>query len=150
MKRNIVLILLWLGVTVMAHCQLPCGIFNDDMRFKMIEEDIITVQKSIITIINLSRAQPIDQNQVVRWVQNKDEHAQKIQNVAWYYFLAQRVPPVKKEDVGESEYKKYLTKLELLHEIIFYAMKTKQSLDLKNIHMLQHLLKNFEKIYKSK
>ncbi|QSH41988.1 superoxide dismutase [Ni] [Lentisphaerota bacterium ZTH] len=150
MKRNIAAVLLCLAGTALAHCQLPCGIFNDDMRFKMMEEDIITVQKSIMTIMKITRAQTKDQNQLVRWVHNKDEHAEKIQNLAWYYFLAQRVKPVTKDEVGEKEYGKYLKQLELLHRIIFYAMKTKQSLDLENVHKLQHLLKDFEKVYKSK
>ncbi len=149
MKRNVIAVLSCLAGTAIAHCQMPCGIYNDEMRFRMVEENIITVQKSILSIIGLSRAAPIDQNQLVRWVQNKDEHAEKIQRIAWFYFLAQRVKPVDKAEVSSEEYKKYLKKLKLLHEIIFYAMKTKQSLDLENIHKLQHLLKVFEEIYKT-
>ena len=54
------------------------------------------------------------------------------------YFLAQRI----KDGQGD-----YVAKLKQLHAIIVYAMKTKQSLDTKNIDKLEASVKGFEQLY---
>ncbi len=52
-----------------AHCQIPCGIFDDHARIKLMLEDAATIEKSMKLIGELSSktdAQSI--NQKVRWV----------------------------------------------------------------------------------
>ena len=36
-----------------AHCEIPCGIYDDEMRFGMMAEHITTIEKSIKQIIEL-------------------------------------------------------------------------------------------------
>jgi len=60
------------------RCQVPCGIYNDQMRFDMISEHIATIEKSIKQITELSAEPKPNMNQIVRWVSNKDEHADQI------------------------------------------------------------------------
>jgi nickel superoxide dismutase len=128
-----------------AHCQIPCGIYGDEMRFQMIEEDIRTVEKGMKEIVALSKEGDKNYNQIVRWVKNKDEHAGRIQEIVHQYFMTQRLKPVEKEKAGE--HRKYLEKLELLHQMLFYAMKAKQTTDLNYVKMLRSVLGRFRTAY---
>ena len=124
----------WAGHT---HCQIPCGIYGDDARFTELLEHVTTVRKSIVKIKELS-ADGKDKNQLVRWVLNKEAHADKISDIAHKYFLAQRI----KE--GSDN---YVEKLKALHKIIVYSMKAKQSLDTVNVDTLEQTIKAFHKLY---
>jgi nickel superoxide dismutase len=127
-----------------AHCQIPCGIYHDELRFEMIMEDIETIEKSMNQINEISKAEDKNYNQLVRWVNNKELHAQKIQDVVSEYFLAQRVKITAPDDPG---YKDYVQSLELLHQMIVYAMKTKQTTDLENVEKLKVATKEYQKLY---
>ncbi len=77
-----------------AHCQLPCGIYDDHARVLSMLEDVRTIEKSVRLIKELSgENDPLSQNQQIRWVMNKEEHAQKIISSMCDYFLTQRVKP---------------------------------------------------------
>jgi nickel superoxide dismutase len=129
-----------------AHCQIPCGIFDDELRVQLIEEHIGTIEKSMKQIVALSNEDDEDYNQIVRWVVNKDEHADKIQDIATYYFMAQRIkPPADLDD--EDAVKQYMHKLALLHSIQIHAMKTKHGTDLEHIETLRTLTKEFRAAY---
>jgi len=141
----IVLIFALGGQSLWAHCQIPCGIYTDEMRFKMIEEDITTIEKSMNQIVELSKANPVNYNQLVRWITNKDEHASKIQEIVDSYFLTQRIKPTDPKDV--QAYKDYTGKLALLHQLLFYAMKCKQTTDLTHVEKLRSLLMEFHNVY---
>ena len=56
----------------LAHCQIPCGIYDDPARFSLMAEHITTIEKAMKTIIDLSGEKKPNYNQLVRWVQNKD------------------------------------------------------------------------------
>lgn len=128
-----------------CHCEIPCGIYNDEMRFHMIEEHIATIEKSMQNIVELSKGQEKNYNQIVRWVSNKEEHADMIQEIVYQYFMTQRVKPV--DDKNAEEYKSYVTQLTLLHKMLVFAMKTKQSTDLANVAKLKALLGDFSSAY---
>ena len=104
-----------------AHCQVPCGIFSDELKFSELEEHVVTIEKSARLISELSAKEDLtgnDYQQLVRWTTNKETHAQKIIDESANYFLAQRI----KTDTDH-----YAEKIEILHHIIVHAMKTKQS-----------------------
>ena len=46
--------------SVQAHCQIPCGIYGDEMRFQMLEEHITTIEKSMKLIGELSAGRAPD------------------------------------------------------------------------------------------
>ncbi|RKX44547.1 MAG: superoxide dismutase [Verrucomicrobia bacterium] len=119
--------------TVRAHCQIPCGIYDDQMRIHLMEEHVATIEKSMKQI----EAAP-NQNQTVRWVLNKDNHADKLSEIVTYYFMAQRIKP-------ESE--GYAVKLGQLHEILVTSMKAKQTTDLAHVEKLKTLIHDFEHSY---
>lgn len=129
-----------------AHCEIPCGIYDDKLRIKLLYEHTKTMEKSIRMIKELSsKNDPLSKNQLVRWIMNKEEHAKKFQYIVWQYFLTQRVKPVDPSD--KEKYELYLKKLEVLHQLSFYAMKVKQSVDEKYIQKLRELIKKFEELY---
>ena len=88
-----------------AHCEIPCGIYDDSLRIALIKEHITTIEKSINEINALSAEASPNYNQLVRWVMNKEEHALKIQDIVSQYFLHQRIMPVDPSD--KEAYAKY-------------------------------------------
>ena len=134
------------AVPAAAHCQIPCGIYDDELRVQLMEEDITTIEKSMTQIVALGAATPVDFNQLVRWVMNKEEHAQKLQDIVTAYFMAQRIKPVA-DHADKAAMNEYLHKLALLHAIQIHAMKAKQSTDLGEIATLQKLVTEFRTAY---
>ena len=130
MKIYISIILITLTSSVLySHCQVPCGIYDDASRIIQIREDINTIQKAIKNITELSnnKTVPKDLNQLVRWINTKEEHSQHIQDVMMQYFLAQRIKP---KDVKDKGYTKYVSLTTSCQKIIFYAMKCKQDTEI--------------------
>lgn len=128
-----------------AHCEVPCGIYGDSVRITLLYEHISTIEKSMSQINELSQQDEINYNQLVRWINNKEEHANKIQDIVSQYFLHQRI---KITDVSDdAAYKKYVYQLTLLHEILVYSMKAKQTTDLIHIEKLKTTVHAFEHSY---
>jgi nickel superoxide dismutase len=128
-----------------AHCQIPCGIYDDELRVKLIEEHITTIEKSMNQIVALAKETPVNYNQLVRWITNKEEHAQEIQDVVADYFLCQRIKaPESKEGMP---WEQYLAQLTTLHQIQVAAMKAKQTTDLANVETLRALVASFRMAY---
>lgn len=149
-KKHIVLLLTMIGLIIQnqksyAHCEIPCGIYQDSLRVELIKEHIQTIEKSINMINQLSSEDNLNYNQIVRWVMNKEEHATKIQEIVSQYFLHQRIKPTDPSDT--EHYQKYIKELSLLHELLVYSMKTKQGTDLTFIDKLQSSVDNFENSY---
>ena len=130
---------------VYSHCQIPCGIYDDPARFDMIAEHTTTIEKSMKQITILSKQNKADMNQVVRWVQNKEQHADELSHIVTHYFMAQRIKPV--SDTKSKAYQEYIRKLTLLHEMLIYSMKAKQTTDLSNVEKLKTLLAEFKSAY---
>ena len=131
--------------TVSSHCEIPCGIYGDRLRIELLNEDILTVEKSMQQIVALSKESPVNMNQVVRWVTNKDEHCRKIQDLVTQYFMTQRVKPAPETDA--MAYKKYLKQITALHSMLVFAMKAKQTTDLENVTKLKGLVGEFSEAY---
>jgi len=72
--------------TANAHCQVPCGIFDDYARVEMMLEHAVTVDKATDLINELAdKKDAQSQNQLVRWVINKEEHAEEIISIISSY-----------------------------------------------------------------
>ena len=119
--------------SVYAHCQVPCGIYDDQARVLMMEEHVKTITKAMEQI----EAGQND-NQSARWVMTKEDHADEIIDIASNYFLAQRI----KEGMDNYE-----ANLKTLHQIIVYSMKSKQTTDVKNAQKLSELIHQLEHDY---
>ena len=132
------LISLVTAVSASAHCEIPCGIYDDELRTRQIAEHATTIEKSMKSITELSKGNPVNYNQLVRWVSNKETHANEIQHIVSQYFMTQRI---------KTGAEKYAEKLKVLHEMLIYAMKCKQTTDLNHVKMLRASLKAFETLY---
>jgi len=121
-----------------AHCEIPCGIYDDQLRVQLIAEHATTIEKSMNQILELSKANPVNYNQLVRWISNKEDHATKIQHIVTQYFMTQRIKP---------DQEKYSEKLIVLHKMLIVAMKCKQTTDLSQVNTLRAHLKEFELLY---
>lgn len=134
MLKYLVLIALFLPFSeAHAHCEIPCGIYDDARMFDEIEQHITTIEKSINSIVKSENT-----HDITRWTINKEEHAQKIQDIASSYFLTQRLK------VNAPQYMQQLLRL---HLILTTSMKTKQTTDLSNVKNLRANVKAFEKLY---
>ncbi len=117
--------------SALAHCQVPCGIYDDGARVKALMEDATTIEKAITEMTALANKRDVQsQNQFTRWVVTKESHASHIITVMAEYFLAQRVKP------GED----YDKKLREHHAVIVAAMKAKQNSDLATVKALNEAI----------
>jgi nickel superoxide dismutase len=133
MTSAIAALLLATSTLTRAHCQIPCGIFEDRLRITLIEEHITTIEKSMNQINN-----KLDENQTIRWVLNKEDHADQLTEIITYYFLAQRIKP---------DTDKYQEKLTVLHQMMLTTMKCKQTTDTANTAKLRELVHTFAHLY---
>ena len=151
MKRKTVLVIITIALVsltaskALAHCQIPCGIYDDPARFSLMAEHITTIEKAMKTIIDLSNQKKPDYNQLVRWVHSKDEHADELSEIVTYYFMAQRIKPPEEE--GGEAHQKYVEQISSLHQMLVYSMKAKQTTDLQNGERLRSLLETFRASY---
>ena len=125
-----------------GHCQVPCGVYTDDLRFMQMLEDQITIEKSSKLILELSNKDDgQSHNQLARWVATKESHASKIQKIIAEYFLTQRI---------KSSSKNYEKLLKGAHSVMVAAMKCKQSTEASAANDLKSSILAFQKIYGSK
>jgi nickel superoxide dismutase len=138
MRKTVFLTTLLLALAssslVYAHCQMPCGIYDDQLRVELIREDATTIEKAMAEIEDSAT----NDNQRVRWILTKEEHAEKVQEIVSSYFLTQRIKP-------DTDH--YAEKLAALHSILVEAMKCKQTTDVAHVSALREHLDTFTKLY---
>ena len=139
----LIVIIFILSTQLSAHCQIPCGVYDDTMRIKMIEEHTLTILKSM-NYIDANQGDLLNQNQVTRWIISKEQHAQEIQDIVSEYFLTQRI---KLKDDSKENQDLYHAQLTALHNVMVDAMKCKQTTDTKNTTSLLENLDRFVNLY---
>jgi len=127
-----------------AHCQIPCGIYDDNNVIDSMHTDWETIQKATQQITELSKDPAANAHQLTRWIINKESHAQAMQDKVLNYFLAQRLKP------DDADKDAYLKKLQLCHNIIVTAMKCKQAADPAAVDTLHNLMHDFEEAFGTK
>ena len=123
--------------SALAHCEIPCGIYDDAARMNMIFEHATTIEKSMTMITELEKSND-NANQLVRWVSNKEKHAELLQNIVTQYFMTQRI---------KLDAKDYDKKITALHKMLIFSMKCKQTIDLANVEKLRASAQEFQKLY---
>lgn len=139
------IITITIPVIANAHCQVPCGIYNDEARFTAMFEDVTTIEKAMLNIRKLESTNGNKINQLIRWVDTKELHANKLTEIVTDYFLTQRIHVV--PAANKEAHKVYLKKLELLHNIMVQAMKCKQTTDVTHIQKAREFINEFQKLY---
>ncbi len=131
---------------LLGHCQVPCGIYDDAARIILLKEHVVTIEKAMNQINELSKSESNAQNmnQSIRWINTKEEHATLIQSTITNYFLAQRIKP---KNINEDGRQLYVDQTLMLHQIIVAAMKCKQNVDQSNPEKVKQLLNQFINLY---
>ena len=148
--RNIIAIAIIIAAfgfnNVHAHCQVPCGIYDDAVRIIQIREHVTTIEKAMKQIEQLAsdKSSAQNMNQLIRWINTKEEHATFIQSTMANYFLAQRIKPKKKDEAGRQQ---YVDQTLLLQQIIVATMKCKQTVDKIEPELVSTLLNQFVELY---
>ncbi len=141
----IVAVVLSAGARADAHCEIPCGIYGDDLRFSMLQEDITTIEKSMKKIADLTADPAGNANQIARWVLNKEQHADHIREIATQYFMTQRIKvPDQNDAAAVALYQQHLASL---HKMLVYAMKSKQTTDTQWTRKLHDTVHAFQQAY---
>ena len=132
-----------LGSSAFAHCQVPCGIYGDQLRFEQLLEDGKTIAKAQGQINELAAAGLNGQsaNQLTRWVVTKEDHAAKIQATIADYFMAQRI---------KADSPRYVEQLKAAHAVTVAAMKCQQSTDAATADALKAAVFNLYRAYEGK
>ncbi len=105
-----------------AHCQMPCGIYHDEMVYDQIDQYTETMYKGI-TVMNQNKLESVhDFNDLTRWIMEKEKESNDIAQLINVYFLQQKIKP------GEPETAKRLT---TAHKLLFLLVAIKQNNDLK-------------------
>lgn len=148
MKRAILMLVVASLIVVQgrfaaAHCEVPCGIYADQMRFEQMLEDTATIAKAITSINEFisGEADATKVNQVVRWVTTKESHATNTQHIIAQYFMTQRIKP------GTEGYEKKLT---AAHAVMVAAMKCKQAADPATAEALKKAILDLYRAYEGK
>ncbi len=128
------------------HCEVPCGIYADQMRFEQMLEDTATIAKAIdqinefaSSVENGPSAKGI--NQVMRSANTKETHATNTQHIVAQYFLTQRIKPTNKDYMGQ---------LATAHRVMVAAMKCKQDANPATAEALKKAILELYKAYEGK
>jgi len=126
-----------------GHCQVPCGIFDDPAMVGQLTEHAVTIRKAMVQSGELHASGDLQSlNQIVRWINTKEDHCCKIISTVGEYCLCQRV----KKTVFDSE-KDYVEALTAHHAVMQAAMKCKQSVDPAACDALDKALDLMSKMY---
>lgn len=122
-----------------AHCQVPCGIYDDHARVVAMLEDVSTARKAVKMLNELNaKTDAQSRQQFARWVLNKESHAQKVISTISDYFLTQRV---------KAKQADYVERLKAHHAVIVAAMKVKQNATMGPVDALEKAVKGLLKYY---
>lgn len=121
-----------------AHCQMPCGIYHDEMVFNQIDQYIETMYKGITELKNSKFSNPLERNNFIRWVSLKDSASDEMANLITEYFLQQKIKP------GEPDTTKRLVSA---HKMLFELTAIKQNVDLKMIEDFADEWENFKQMF---
>lgn len=107
-----------------AHCQMPCGIYHDNMVYDQIDQYVETMYKGM-TMLTSSKFNSAEQrNEFVRWIINKENGSNETAQLLNTYFLQQKIKPDEPDTIK---------RLVSVHKLLFLLVKVKQNVDRKII-----------------
>lgn len=110
-------------VQLHSHCQMPCGIYHDQMIYDKIDEYFETMVKAVTAMHNNDFKTVQDRNQFMRWVITKEKMSDEMAQVLMYYFLQQKVKPGNDDDTQDL--------VKSIHKMLFLLVQIKQNADVK-------------------
>lgn len=125
-------------IILSAHCQMPCGIYHDDMVFDQIDQYVETMYKGMSMLRNSKFDDADSRNTFVRWVALKEKLSDDTAQLLMEYFLQQKIKP------GEPDTAK---RLESVHKMLFLIVKVKQNTDRKVIEEFNDVWEKFKLMF---
>ncbi len=121
-----------------AHCQMPCGIYHDDMEYDRIDQYVETMYKGI-SVINASKfSNAKERNEFTRWVIQKEKASDEAAYIILQYFLQQKILP------GEDNTTKQLV---AAHKLLYYIVCIKQTVDLQFVEQFSDEWEKFKLMF---
>ncbi|MBA3815692.1 MAG: hypothetical protein H0X29_04070 [Parachlamydiaceae bacterium] len=105
-----------------AHCQMPCGIYHDDMVFDQIDQYIETMYKCVSILKENKSSSARDKNEFIRWILQKENASNDVSSTLTTFFLQQKIKP------GEDDTNKRIISA---HKLLFLLVAIKQNVDVK-------------------
>lgn len=121
-----------------AHCQMPCGIYHDDMVFDQIDQYVETMYKAISILKDNKFDSVKDKNEFVRWVMQKEKASDDAADIITTFFLQQKIKP------GEDDTVKRVTSG---HKLLFYLVGIKQTVDLQMVEQFADEWEKFKLMF---
>lgn len=107
--------------SLFAHCQMPCGIYHDDMVFDQIDQYVETMVKAVTVLEDNKFSTLSERNEAIRWVMEKESESNNVAELITCFFLQQKIKP------GESDTAKRVLSA---HKLLFFLVKIKQTVDI--------------------
>lgn len=135
---------LWIALSLLtapflhSHCQMPCGIYHDDMVYDQIDQYVETMVKGM-TVLNDNKFSSTQlRNEFVRWVCQKENMSNETANLLTSYFLQQKIKP------DEDDTVKRITSA---HKLLNYLMLIKQTSDMKFVNAFSEEWEKFKLMF---
>ncbi len=121
-----------------AHCQMPCGIYHDDMEYDRIDQYVETMYKAM-SVLNTSKfSDTKERNEFMRWVMQKEKASDEAAHMIMHYFLQQKILPG-----GDDTIKKLIA----AHNLLYYTVCIKQTVDLKFVNQFYDEWEKFKLMF---
>lgn len=124
--------------TLGAHCQMPCGIYHDDMVFDQIDQYVETMYKAISILKDNKFENVKDKNEFVRWVMQKENASNEAATILTTFFLQQKIKP------SENDTIKRITSA---HNLLFLLVGIKQTVDIKIVEQFADEWEKFKLMF---
>lgn len=121
-----------------AHCQMPCGIYHDQMVYDQVDEFYETMYKCCKAMGNNKFETGEERNCYIRWVMTKDRMCDETAHILTTFFLQQKIKP------GEDETADLVI---CLHKCLFLIVAIKQNVDVKIVEQFGKEWENFKKLF---
>ncbi|CRX38152.1 superoxide dismutase [Ni] [Estrella lausannensis] len=121
-----------------GHCQMPCGIYHDDMVYDLIDQYVETMHKAISELKMIKFDTVQDKNQFIRWIMQKEKMSDDVSDLIMKYFLQQKIKP-DEQDTAE--------KVVSAHKLLFLAVCMKQVPELKTLYEFMEEWKKFKHMF---
>jgi len=120
-----------------AHCQMPCGIYNDQMMYDQVNQFYLTAFKAVKALEHNEFTTDEDKNQFVRWVMTKERLCNETAMLLTTYFFQQKIMPIDDNiDLVKS-----------LHKLLFQLVAIKQNVDIKLVKEFGKEWENFKQLF---
>lgn len=135
MRFALFLTLTTLTTALFGHCQMPCGIYHDEVVFGRFDEYVETMYKAMDEVQTNPFSTAQEKMNFTRWVDLKERYSNEMTTLFTEYFLQQRLKP---------ENPQIDSLLKNSHRILIDLMKIKQKSDKATVDTFTEDLKVFK------